>query len=86
VVSEVGYYLAASELEALIERIRHSMLPDGTLLLCHWRHPISGWELDGETVHTRVRDGLKWPTAGLYRERDFLLETLTVPTAAVPAP
>ena len=86
VVSEVGYYLAASELEALIERIRHSMLPGGTLLLCHWRHPISGWELDGETVHARVRDGLKWPTAGLYRERDFLLETLTVPMAAVPAP
>jgi hypothetical protein len=29
---------------------------------------------------------LKWPTAGLYRERDFLLETLIAPTAAVPAP
>lgn len=86
VVSEVGYYLAAAELDALIEKTRDSILPGGTLLLCHWRHPISGWELDGEAVHTRVRDRLKWPTAGLYRERDFLLETLIAPMAAVPAP
>lgn len=85
VVSEVGYYLAAGELDALTEKIRDSILPGGTLLLCHWRHPISGWELDGEAVHTRVRDRLAWPTAGLYRERDFLLETLIAPPAAVPA-
>jgi LmbE family N-acetylglucosaminyl deacetylase/SAM-dependent methyltransferase len=86
VVSEVGYYLSAGELDALVEKVRDSILPGGTLLLCHWRHPISGWELDGEAVHTRVRDRLKWPTSGLYRERDFLLETLAAPAAAVPAP
>jgi hypothetical protein len=60
-----------------------SMMPGGTLLLCHWRHPIRGWELDGETVHTLVRDRLGWPTAGVYRERDFVLETLMAPAAAV---
>jgi LmbE family N-acetylglucosaminyl deacetylase len=86
VMSEVGYYFAAGEFDELLEKIRTSMLPGGTLVLCHWRHPISGWELDGEAVHALARDRLKWSTAGLYRERDFLLETLTAPSrAAVPA-
>jgi LmbE family N-acetylglucosaminyl deacetylase/SAM-dependent methyltransferase len=83
VVSEVGYYLGRDELGLLLDRVVESMMPGGTLLLCHWRHPIQGWELDGETVHTLVRDRLGWPTAGLYRERDFVLETLMAPAAAV---
>jgi hypothetical protein len=53
--------------------------PGGTLLLCHWRHPISGWELDGDGVHARARHRLGWRTAGLYRERDFVLETFLAP-------
>jgi LmbE family N-acetylglucosaminyl deacetylase/SAM-dependent methyltransferase len=79
VVSEVGYYLAPSEFEQLLERIRSSMAPGGTLLLCHWRHPVSGWELDGDSVHALARDRLRWRTAGLYQERDFVLETLVAP-------
>jgi LmbE family N-acetylglucosaminyl deacetylase/SAM-dependent methyltransferase len=80
VVSEVGYYLAPSELDQLLERIQSSMTPGGTLLLCHWRHPISGWELDGDSVHAMARNRLHWHTAGLYQERDFVLETLVSPT------
>jgi LmbE family N-acetylglucosaminyl deacetylase len=79
VVSEVGYYLAPSELEQLLDRIQSSMTPGGTLLLCHWRHPISGWVLDGDSVHTVARSRLRWRTAGLYQERDFVLETLVAP-------
>jgi LmbE family N-acetylglucosaminyl deacetylase/SAM-dependent methyltransferase len=79
VVSEVGYYLAPAEFELLLEHIRGSMAPAGTLLLCHWRHPVSGWELDGDTVHALVRERLRWRTLGLYRERDFVLEVLVAP-------
>jgi LmbE family N-acetylglucosaminyl deacetylase len=79
VVSEVGYYLAPPEFEQLLERIESSMVPGGTLLLCHWRHPVSGWELDGDAVHVLARNRLRWRTAGLYQERDFVLETLVAP-------
>jgi LmbE family N-acetylglucosaminyl deacetylase/SAM-dependent methyltransferase len=82
VVSEVGYYLSAGELEVTLHRIRESMRPGGTLLLCHWRHPISGWALDGETVHRTARRVLDWPGRGLYREKDFLLEVLVAPESA----
>lgn len=77
VLSEVGYYFAPAEYDQLLENIRSCMQSGGTLLLCHWRHPIAGWTLDGETVHTTARNRLGWPTSGLYRERDFVLETLT---------
>lgn len=79
VVSEVGYYLSPAEFGLLLERIEASMAPGGTLVMCHWRHPVSGWELDGDTVHTLARNGLAWPAAGLYREPDFVLEILVAP-------
>lgn len=79
VVSEVGYYLAVEELAQLWDRVEASLEPGGTLLLCHWRHPIAGWELDGDTVHAMARQRLGWRTAGLYQDRDFTLEVLVAP-------
>lgn len=79
VVSETGYYLAAEELAELFTRVKASLNPGGTLVLCHWRHPVAGWELDGDTVHAMARQQLRWPTQGLYREKDFVLEVLVAP-------
>lgn len=79
VVSEVGYYLAPAELAQLWDRLAAALEPGGTLLLCHWRHPIEGWELDGDTVHALARQRFRWRTAGLYQERDFVLEVLVAP-------
>ncbi|MDQ0754488.1 SAM-dependent methyltransferase [Arthrobacter sp. B3I4] len=79
VMSEVGYYLSPEELAALFERVEAALLPGGTLALCHWRHPIEGWELDGDAVHAAARRQLRWVDAGLYRERDFVLEILRAP-------
>ncbi len=84
VVSEVGYYLAPRELAALFDRVAGSLRPGGTLLLCHWRHPIDGWELDGDAVHAAARRR-GWADAGLYRERDFVLEVLRAPDAGAAA-
>ncbi|MCU1547934.1 MAG: SAM-dependent methyltransferase [Arthrobacter sp.] len=81
VVSEMGYYLSPEELAELFRRVEASLLPGGTLLLCHWRHPISGWELDGDSVHATARRQLGWADGGLYRERDFVLEVLLAPGA-----
>ncbi|MDR7081782.1 LmbE family N-acetylglucosaminyl deacetylase [Arthrobacter ginsengisoli] len=79
VVSEVGYYLAPGELAELFDRVEAALMPGGTLALCHWRHPISGWELDGDSVHAAARRRLGWADAGVYRERDFILEVLMAP-------
>jgi LmbE family N-acetylglucosaminyl deacetylase/SAM-dependent methyltransferase len=83
VLSETGYYLSPEELAKLLARIQDSTLPGGTLLLCHWRHPISGWQLDAESVHAMARKYLGWPTHGLYQEKDFMLEVLVAPESSV---
>lgn len=71
VVSEVGYFLSPRDLDRLVERVAESLPPDGVVVLCHWRHPVGGWVLDGPEVHDRFRraDGLP-PEAACYRDRD----------------
>ncbi|QTG82516.1 bifunctional PIG-L family deacetylase/class I SAM-dependent methyltransferase [Arthrobacter crystallopoietes] len=78
-VSEVGYFLRARELRALMRRSQEALNPGGHLLLCHWLHPIEGWELDGETVHAIAREVTSWEVVVVHRERDFLLEILECP-------
>ncbi|PPB49763.1 hypothetical protein C4K88_08870 [Arthrobacter pityocampae] len=80
VLSETGYFLSSDQLDEVIRLIRASLDDDGVLVLCHWRHPVEGWELDGDTVHQRVREQSGLTTLSLHTEEDFLLEIL------VPAP
>jgi SAM-dependent methyltransferase len=82
VVSEMGYYLSPAELAGLFDRVAGSLMPGGTLALCHWRHPISGWELDGDSVHAAARRHLGWTGGGTYQERDFVLEVFLAPEAS----
>ncbi|WP_104180250.1 bifunctional PIG-L family deacetylase/class I SAM-dependent methyltransferase [Arthrobacter sp. B0490] len=80
VLSETGYFLSSDQLDEVIRLIRASLDDDGVLLLCHWRHPIEGWELDGDAVHDRIRRTSGLTTLALHTEEDFVLEVL------VPAP
>lgn len=75
VISEVGYYLSPAELDAVLDKSEDSLLPGGTLVMCHWRRPISGWPLDGDSVHAAARARLRWTSDAVYREKAFILET-----------
>jgi len=73
VISEIGYYLGAQDLDALLASAQRALLPGGVLLGCHWRHPIEGCALTGDEVHARLA-----ALPGLHRlshleETDFLL-------------
>lgn len=77
VASEIGYFLGAADLDRLASRALEALEPDGTLLACHWRHPIEGCELSGDAVHALL--GRHAQAAGLARlvrheEDDFVLE------------
>ena len=54
VVSEVGYYLGPADLEQLLDRAVGSLAPRGTLLACHWRHPVPDYPATGDEVHHRL--------------------------------
>ncbi|MES2092768.1 MAG: bifunctional PIG-L family deacetylase/class I SAM-dependent methyltransferase [Actinomycetota bacterium] len=74
VVSEVGYYLARRDLIALFAAVSSHLEPGGTVVLCHWRHPVAEYPLLGDEVHEVMHT-----TSGLFRtarheEADFILE------------
>ncbi len=41
VLSEVGYYLDAADLERLLDLVDRDLATDGTVVACHWRHPVA---------------------------------------------
>jgi LmbE family N-acetylglucosaminyl deacetylase len=79
VLSEVGYFLSHADLDDLVERLRTDLAPDGVLVLCHWRHPVGGWPLDGADVHRRVVAADLRPVVATYTDADVELLVLGAP-------
>lgn len=77
VVSEVGYYLDADDLEVFVDRAIGSLAPGGVLLACHWRHPVTDYPQSGDAVHRAVRRRPDLARAVFHEETDFLLEVFT---------
>ena len=76
VVSESGYFLSPARLRELRTRAEGSLTEDGVVVLCHWRHPVVGWPLDGPRVHEIWRHSTRLAVIAEHRETDFLLDVL----------
>jgi SAM-dependent methyltransferase len=85
VVSELGYYLDPAALDLLLERVVGSLSPDGTLLACHWRHPVADYPATGDEVHERLLSRAELTSAVRHVEEDFRLDLLTRGAAPSPA-
>lgn len=77
VVSEVGYFLGPERLRRLVARVEASLGDDGVVVLCHWRHPVRGWPLDGARVHEIWREESELPVIAGHLEADFRLDVLS---------
>ena len=77
VLSEVGYFMSPAGLEHLVGRVADSLTADGVVVLCHWRHPIEGWPLDGADVLEGFRDPRLPDVAATYRDRDVEIAVLS---------
>ena len=75
VLSEIGYYLSAADLETLVRRAAASLTPDGVLVACHWRHP-AGDPLRGDDVHALLREVSGLDVLVEHVEEDFRLDVL----------
>lgn len=74
VLSEFCFYLTEATLATIVSKAKASLTPDGTLLACHWRHPVDGFALEGDRVHALLSDQLQLPRIVHHEERDFLLD------------
>lgn len=79
VLSEVGYYLDAVDLERLLDLVERDLAPHGTVVACHWRHPVEDYPLTGDAVHEALA---RWPRSSRIEEEDFLLDVLAPDGAA----
>jgi LmbE family N-acetylglucosaminyl deacetylase len=85
VISELAYFLSPVALDAFVEVVRDALAPDATVALLHWRHPVTGWPLDGPRAHARLTAGLGLPVLVQHTEPDFELLVLGDP-GALPRP
>ncbi len=81
VISEILYYLSATDIDTVITWIKQNLAIDGTLLCCHWRYAIDGFVMTGETVHQRVHqafnvanDSITFNHQSQIIDSDFLLD------------
>ena len=82
VFSEVGYYFRPVELGRVLDAIERALAPGGTLVACHWRHPVADYPLRGDEVHQRLRErGL--PLLVEHVEDDFVLEVYSTDGTSV---
>jgi LmbE family N-acetylglucosaminyl deacetylase/protein-L-isoaspartate O-methyltransferase len=77
VLSEVGYYFSPDALVELVERVRASLAEGGTVLACHWRHPVEDYVQGGDGVHAAIAEHLGLRRLVRHEEDDFVLEVFS---------
>lgn len=74
VLSELGYYLDEQQWVEVIKLAQRSLRPRGTLLACHWLHPIEGCPMTGAQVHQLLNQHVSLHRNVRHEEADFVLE------------
>lgn len=74
VLSELGYYMDEDQWRYVVQLAQQSLSAQGTLLACHWLHPIEGCSMDGSRVHELLKDELTLYHNVQHREADFQLD------------
>ncbi len=74
VLSEVGYYLQADTLAAVLRRECARLRPGATVVAAHWRHAVADYPLTGDDVHAVIARTPGLTPLGRYRDRDVVVE------------
>jgi SAM-dependent methyltransferase len=74
-LSEVGYYLAASELDEVLDHVSRTLAPGGELLAVHWRRVVDDFRLaGGDDVHRRIAARPELTSTAAYVDDEFRAE------------
>ncbi|MDQ6937041.1 MAG: nodulation S family protein [Actinomycetota bacterium] len=82
VLSEIGYYLAPADLDAVATRAIAGLRSGGTLLAVHWRRPAPDYPLGGDDVHAHLFGRSALARTGGYADEDVRIDIF----AAIPPP
>ena len=81
VLSEVGYYYGADDLDQVLDQVLSCLAPDGVLVACHWRHLVAEYPLSGDDVHAALAARPELALLARHEEEDFMLDVLVRPPA-----
>jgi trans-aconitate methyltransferase len=81
VVSELGYYLAEAQMQAMAERLLTSLDPQGVLIACHWRPPFAQARCSTDFVHAQLDARL--PRIFSWSDADMVLQGWSRDTRSV---
>jgi hypothetical protein len=74
VLSEVGYYLRADTLRAVLDRERPRLADGATIVAAHWRHPVDDYPISGEHANEIIGATTGLHLAGSYRDPDVAID------------
>jgi SAM-dependent methyltransferase len=74
VLSEFLFYVSRPALEGIAARVLATLAPGGTVLACHWRHPVAHSVMNGDQAHEHLMHCLKLPTLCHVLEPDLRLD------------
>jgi len=74
VLSEFLYYFAGADLDRVLDLAVAALVPGGTLLAVHWRHPVADYPRSGDEVHDVLGSRAGLGRLAHHAERDFLAQ------------
>ena len=80
-LKHVSTALSKNDLARTIQRIDGSLAEGGSLVACHWRHPVAEYPQTGDSVHAALRRTGRWQAIVRHEEPDFVLEVFRRPPA-----
>lgn len=76
VLAEFLYYLPATRVDAVLDRIAGALVPGGDLVLVHWRQWPAEAPADAAAVHARVLADDRFDTLVEHTDEQFLLHVV----------
>lgn len=74
VFSEFLYYFGGPDLQRILDLADAALLPGGTLIAVHWRHPVREYPRSGDDVHDVLARQAGLSRLAEHREPDFIAE------------
>ena len=81
VLSEVGYYLHADALRAVLDR-ELPRLANATVVAAHWRHRVADYPMTGDHTNDVIAATAGLHQIGGYRDADLAIEVFDTASAA----
>ncbi len=81
VLSEIGYYLDAGTLRAVLDREVPKLLSGATVIAAHWRHRVPDYPMTGDHTNDVIAETPGLHPVGGYRDDDVVIDVFDTATS-----